>query len=116
MSGQAIFTAMLPEHFLLAGIVVLIGLEIAPSRPRGAFVVSLLAVTAATAAAVWLSFIGHASAPFPGQYSMDPIAALGLAGSASAEVLRGAGARSVEDRPRHRGGRPRRHRRGQEAA
>jgi len=79
MSWQAIFTAMLPEHFLLAGIVVLICLEIAPSRLRGAFAVSLLAVTAATAAAVWLSFIGYASAPFPGQYSMDPIAALGKA-------------------------------------
>jgi NADH-quinone oxidoreductase subunit N len=79
MIWQAIFTAMLPEHFLLAGIVVLICLEIAPSRPRGAFAVSLLAVTAATAAAVWLSFIGYASAPFPGQYSMDPIAALGKA-------------------------------------
>ncbi|HEV2977873.1 MAG TPA: NADH-quinone oxidoreductase subunit N [Casimicrobiaceae bacterium] len=79
MSWQAIFTAMLPEHFLLAGIVVLIGLEIAPSRSRGAFAVALLAVTAATAAAVWLSFIGHASAPFPGQYSVDPVAALGKA-------------------------------------
>lgn len=79
MSWQAIFTAMLPEHFLLAGIVVLIGLEIAPSRPRGAFAVSLLAVTAATAAAVWLSFIGYAFAPFPGQYSVDPVAALGKA-------------------------------------
>ena len=79
MSWQAIFTAMLPEHFLLAGIVVLIGLEIAPSRPRGAFAVSLLAVTAATAAAVWLSFIGYASAPFPGQYSVGPVAALGKA-------------------------------------
>jgi NADH-quinone oxidoreductase subunit N len=79
MSWQAIFTAMLPEHFLLAGIVVLICLEIAPSRPRGAFAVSLLAVTAAAAAAVWLSFIGYASAPFPGQYSMGPVAALGKA-------------------------------------
>jgi NADH-quinone oxidoreductase subunit N len=79
MSWQAIFTAMLPEHCLLAGIVVLIGLEIAPSRSRGAFAVALLAVTAATAAAVWLSFIGYASAPFPGQYSVDPVAALGKA-------------------------------------
>jgi NADH-quinone oxidoreductase subunit N len=79
MSWQAIFTAMLPEHFLLAGIVVLIGLEIAPIRSRGAFAVALLAVTAAAGAAVWLSFIGYASAPFPGQYSVDPVAALGKA-------------------------------------
>jgi NADH-quinone oxidoreductase subunit N len=79
MSWQAIFTAMLPEHLLLAGIVIPIGLEIAPSRPRGAFAVSLLAVTAATAVALWLNFIGHSSAPFPGQYSVDPVAALGKA-------------------------------------
>ena len=39
MSWQTIFTAMLPEHMLLAGIVVLIGLEIA-SQTRAAFVVS----------------------------------------------------------------------------
>ncbi len=79
MSWQAIFTAMLPEHFLLAGIVVLLVLDIAPSRPRGAFAVALFAVTAATAAAVWLSFTGYASAPFPGQYSVDPVALLGKA-------------------------------------
>lgn len=79
MSWQAVFTAMLPEHFLLVGIVVLLVLEIAPSRPRGAFAVALFAVTAATAAAVWLSFTGYASAPFPGQYSVDPVAALGKA-------------------------------------
>jgi NADH-quinone oxidoreductase subunit N len=79
MSALTIFIAMLPEHLLLAGIVVILGLEIAPSRPRGAFTVSLLVVTAATAAALWLSFVGYASAPFPGQYSMDPMAALGKA-------------------------------------
>jgi NADH-quinone oxidoreductase subunit N len=79
MIWQTILIAMLPEHLLLAGIVVLIGIEIAPSRPRGAFAVSLLAVTAATAVALWLSFVGFAAAPFPGQYSVDPVAEIGKA-------------------------------------
>jgi NADH-quinone oxidoreductase subunit N len=79
MSWQTIFAAMLPEHLLLAGIIVLIGLEIAPSRPRGAFAVSLASVSAAAAAAVWLFHIGYAAAPFPGQYSVDPVASLGKA-------------------------------------
>jgi NADH-quinone oxidoreductase subunit N len=79
MSWQTIVMAMLPEHLLLAGIVVLVGLEIAPNRPRGAFTVSLLAVIAATAAAVWLFSIGYVAAPFAGQYSVDPVASLGKA-------------------------------------
>jgi NADH-quinone oxidoreductase subunit N len=78
MTAEAIFTAMLPEHLLLIGIVVLVGLEIA-ERQRGAFLVSLLAVTAAAAAAVWLFAIGYEAAPFAGQFSVDPIAALGKA-------------------------------------
>jgi NADH-quinone oxidoreductase subunit N len=79
MNWQTIVMAMLPEHLLLAGIVVLLGLEIAPRRPRGAFAVSLIAVTAAAAAAVWLSQIGYVAAPFAGQYSVDPVASLGKA-------------------------------------
>ena len=78
MNAEAIFTAMLPEHLLLIGIVVLVGLEIA-ERQRGAFLVSLLAVTAAAAAAVWLFALGYEAAPFAGQFSVDPIAALGKA-------------------------------------
>lgn len=79
MSWQTIVTAMLPEHLLLAGIVVLLGLDIAPSRLRGAFTVSLFAVIAAAAAAVWLFYIGYAAAPFPEQYSVDPVASLAKA-------------------------------------
>ena len=36
MSWRDVLIAMLPEHLLLAGIVALIVLEIASSRPRGA--------------------------------------------------------------------------------
>jgi len=79
MNWQGVLTAMLPEHLLLAGIVALLGLAIAPSKPRGALVVALTAVGAATAAALWLAFIGYDSAPFPGQYSVTQVASLGKA-------------------------------------
>jgi NADH-quinone oxidoreductase subunit N len=79
MSWQMILTAMLPEHILLAGIIVLIGLEIAVRPPRIAFVVSLFVVTAATIAAVVLAAGGYALAPFPEQYSVAPDAFLAKA-------------------------------------
>ena len=78
MSWQAIFTAMLPEHILLAGIVVLIGLEIA-SQTRASFLVSVCVVIAATVAAVSLAATGYAMAPFPDQFSVAPDALLAKA-------------------------------------
>ena len=78
MSWQILFTAMLPEHILLAGMVVLIGLEIA-SLARVAFVVSVCVVTAATVAAVSLAATGYAMAPFPEQFSVAPDALLAKA-------------------------------------
>jgi NADH-quinone oxidoreductase subunit N len=79
MSWQDVFTAMLPEHLLLAGIVVLVGMEIVWTRPRGALPVSLLAVVAAAAAAVSIYLGDYNAAPFGGQYSIDPGWALGKA-------------------------------------
>jgi len=79
MSWQTVATAMLPEHLLLAGICVLVALESAPGRPRGAFAVSMIAVTAAAAAAVWLFAVGYVAQPFAGQFSVDPVASLGKA-------------------------------------
>ena len=79
MNWQSVLTAMLPEHLLLAGIVALLGLAIAPGKPRGALVVALAAVGAATAAALGLAFIGYDAAPFPGQYSVTTVASLGKA-------------------------------------
>jgi NADH:ubiquinone oxidoreductase subunit 2 (subunit N) len=78
MSWQAIFTAMLPEHILLVGIVVLIGLEIA-SQTRASFAVSVCVVTAATVAAASLAATGYAMAPFPEQFSVAPDALLAKA-------------------------------------
>jgi NADH-quinone oxidoreductase subunit N len=72
MSWQSVFAAMLPEHILLLGIVLLLVLEIASDRPRGALAASLVIVGAATAAAAWLHFIGFSANPFPGHYSVNP--------------------------------------------
>jgi NADH-quinone oxidoreductase subunit N len=79
MSWQAALTALLPEHLLLAGIVLLIVVEIGSGKPRGAFGVSVFIVAAATAAAAFLYCSGYAAAPFPGQYSVDPATALAKA-------------------------------------
>ena len=79
MSWVDLFAAMLPEHLLLAGILVLIGIETAWTRPRGALVVSLVAVAAAAAAAAWLSVSGYSTTPFPGQFVVDPATALAKA-------------------------------------
>ncbi len=79
MSWQDAFTAMLPEHLLLAGIVVLLALDIAARPTQGRLAVALAAVGAACAAALVLALTGYASAPFLGQYSVAPVASLGKA-------------------------------------
>jgi NADH-quinone oxidoreductase subunit N len=79
MNWQTVMTAMLPEHLLLVGIVLLLVLDIAMERPRGALALSLLAVGAATAAATWLHFTGYAAAPFPGHFSIDATGSLAKA-------------------------------------
>ncbi len=72
MISQAVLMAMLPEHLLLLGIVLLIGLAIAGRWQRFSLVVALLIVGAAAFAAARLSFDGYAAAPFAGQFSVDP--------------------------------------------
>jgi NADH-quinone oxidoreductase subunit N len=75
MSWVNVVIAMLPEELLLAGIVVLVTLEIAVlPRAQGGFRVSLLAVTLAAAAAAWLAANGFEFAAFPGQYSVNAAA------------------------------------------
>ena len=73
MNMQAIMIAMLPEHLLLAGIVLLIALEIAAGKPRFAMTLSVAVVASACAAALALAAAGHAAAPFPAQFSVDPV-------------------------------------------
>ncbi|MEO8675333.1 MAG: NADH-quinone oxidoreductase subunit N, partial [Casimicrobiaceae bacterium] len=71
MNWANVFTALLPENLLLAGIVALIGLEIGGARERSALPASLAALILATAVAAWLSFNGYAFAAFPGHFSVD---------------------------------------------
>ncbi len=71
MSAEAVVVAMLPEHVLLAGIVLLIVLEIAGSR-RGALVLSAAVVAGAAVIAAKLHLAGYVAAPFAGQFSVGP--------------------------------------------
>ena len=79
MNWAAALVTLLPEHLLLAGVVLLIALEIAAPRSRSALPVALLALVAAVTAALALWLGGFASAPFPGQLSIDPNALLAKA-------------------------------------
>ena len=72
MISDAVLTAMLPEHLLLLGIVLVLGLEIAGRGQRASLGVAVLAVAAAAIAAAGLSLGGYAAAPFAGQFSVDP--------------------------------------------
>ena len=71
MIGRDVLMAMLPEHLLLLGIVLLIVLEIAGLAQRASLTVALAAVVAAVWAAARLSFDGYASAPFAGHFSVN---------------------------------------------
>lgn len=72
MNAQVLLQAMLPEHLLLLGLVVVLGLEIAGRARQAALAVALLSVAAAAAAAASLSIGGYAAAPFAGQFSVEP--------------------------------------------
>jgi len=71
MNTTAVLVAMLPEHLLLVGLVLVIGLEVAGSARRLALAVAFVAVAAAAVAAAQLSLDGYAAAPFAGQFSVD---------------------------------------------
>src|SRR5215470_5324080 len=72
--------AMLPENFLLAGIVIVVAQEAAGRiQSKSALLVSLLAVAFASASAAWLSFNGFEFTAFAGHYSVDRSALLAKA-------------------------------------
>ncbi len=83
MNGRDILLAMLPEHLLLLGIVLLIVLDIAGLGRRGSVPVALWVALAAVATAVWaaaqLSLGTYAAAPFAGHFSVDPATLLAKA-------------------------------------
>jgi len=73
MPSQDALIAMLPEHFLLVGIVALILLEVLGRGARAALWVAVLTVSAAAGAALFLAQLGFAPpAPFPGLFSVTP--------------------------------------------
>ncbi len=72
MNAGLVFTAMLPEHLLLAGLVALLVLEIVSDEPKGELAVSLVAVGLAALAAAWIGAQGRTLEPFPGQFVVTP--------------------------------------------
>jgi NADH-quinone oxidoreductase subunit N len=79
MNWNAFLIGLLPEHFLLAGVVLLIVLAIASERGRGSAALALACVAGAALSAAALGLQGFAGAPFPGQLSVSPAASLGKA-------------------------------------
>jgi NADH-quinone oxidoreductase subunit N len=72
MPGSEALLAMLPEHFLLGGMVLLIIVTLISGARGLALPVALLSVGAAAAAAFWLASTGLTAQPFPGQFSVSP--------------------------------------------
>ena len=72
MNGPLTFAAMLPEHVLLLGIVLLLGVEIVGKWSRAALVLAVAAVAAAAGVAASMYANGFVGAPFPGQFSVTP--------------------------------------------
>jgi NADH-quinone oxidoreductase subunit N len=76
MNWSAMLTALLPEHLLLAGLVLVLVAEIASPRSRAPFPIAVAATVAALVAAAALYAAGTTLAPFPGDYSTTPAAYL----------------------------------------
>jgi NADH-quinone oxidoreductase subunit N len=76
MNWTDVFEAMLPEHVLLAGLVVLLCLEIARGRPRDGFALTFVTLVVAAAAALTLHTQGYAGTPFPGHFTITPATSL----------------------------------------
>ncbi len=74
MNWHDVLIAMLPEHLLLVGVLLLLGLEIASGKVRDGFAIAVTAVAAATAAAWILYTRGYVGAPFLDHYTVDPMA------------------------------------------
>lgn len=72
MNAQLALTAMLPEHLLLGGIVLLIIHQILGRTPRTALWIAIAAVIASAATAFWLSYGQFSASPFAGQFSVTP--------------------------------------------
>jgi NADH-quinone oxidoreductase subunit N len=79
MNWYAFLIGLLPEHFLLTGVVLLILLSIVSERERGAAALSLALVAGAAICAAGLGLQGFQGQPFPGQLSVSAAGSLGKA-------------------------------------
>ena len=79
MNWLELAKALAPENILLAGMVVVLTIEIFAPRPRGALAVAFVTVALAMVAALWLYATGFAAEPFPGEFSTDPGSSLAKA-------------------------------------
>jgi len=79
MNWDIFLVGMLPEHFLLTGLILLIVWSIASDGARGAAALSLVCVAGAALSAAALGLQGFAGAPFAGQLSVSPTASLAKA-------------------------------------
>jgi NADH-quinone oxidoreductase subunit N len=79
MISHDVLKAMLPEHLLLLGLVLLIVLEVAGRWQRASLALALVRVGAAALAAANLAAGGYAAAPFAGQFSVGPATLLAKA-------------------------------------
>ena len=73
MNVREALIVMAPEHVLLAGIVLLLLVDIAAPRKAGGFGIALVFVGAAAACAAMQALADVASAPFAGQVRMTPL-------------------------------------------
>jgi NADH-quinone oxidoreductase subunit N len=80
MNWANVVIAMLPENFVLGGMLLLLAGEAAgPLRRQTAMAVPVLAVGFGAAAALWLSMSGYELTAFNGHYSVDPTSLLAKA-------------------------------------
>jgi NADH-quinone oxidoreductase subunit N len=77
MNPEGLWTAALPEHLLLLGIVVILVADLLSSEPRDPFFPALVTVLATAGAALWLLATGYTGAPFPGHFSVGAEALAG---------------------------------------
>jgi NADH-quinone oxidoreductase subunit N len=73
MNWRDALITMAPEHLLLAGIVVILVMEIVSRRHADGFGVAVVAVAAACACAAMLALAQVSAAPFPGQFAVAPL-------------------------------------------
>ena len=79
MNVSAFAIGLLPEHFLLAGVVLLIIHAIVTDGREGAAAIALVTVGAAALAALWLGLVSYAGEPFAGQLSVSRSSSLAKA-------------------------------------